>query len=48
MEEKKQVQIFRADDPETELKAELGRLSEDESKEALQLKVNANNCAGTE
>ena len=44
MEEKKQVQIFRADDPESKLKAKLGRFSE--SKEAVQLKVNAENCGG--
>ena len=41
-----EVQIGMRDDPENRLKAELGRLSEDESKEALQLKVIAGNCGG--
>ncbi|MBK7304389.1 MAG: leucine-rich repeat domain-containing protein [Saprospiraceae bacterium] len=41
-----EVRINKADDPESKLKAELGRLSEDESKEALQLTVNAENCGG--
>ncbi|MBK8405214.1 MAG: leucine-rich repeat domain-containing protein [Saprospiraceae bacterium] len=41
-----EVEISEDDDPESKLKAELGRLSEDESKEALQLKVNAENCGG--
>ena len=36
-----EVRINKADDPESKLKAELGRLSEDESKEAVLLKVNA-------
>ena len=40
------VGIYKADDPESKLKAELGRLSEDESKEALQLKVKAEFCGG--
>ena len=47
MERKSKCVSFReADDPESKLKAELGRLSEDESKEAVQLKVNAENCGG--
>ena len=41
-----EVRINNTDDPESKLKAELGRLSEDESKEALLLKVNAENCGG--
>ena len=36
-----EARIYKDDDPESKLKAELGRLSEDESKEAVQLKVNA-------
>ncbi|MBK6574449.1 MAG: leucine-rich repeat domain-containing protein [Saprospiraceae bacterium] len=40
------ARICQSDDPESKLKAELGRLSEDESKEALQLAVNAENCGG--
>ena len=40
------VRVDRADDPESKLKAELGRLSEDESKEALQLKLIAVYCGG--
>ncbi len=42
------LEISKIDDPESKLKAELGRLSEDESKEALQLKVNAGNCGGVD
>ncbi|MBK6825055.1 MAG: leucine-rich repeat domain-containing protein [Saprospiraceae bacterium] len=41
-----EVRIGKTDDPESKLKAELGRLSEDESKEALLLTVNAVNCGG--
>ena len=36
-----EVEIDKWDDPESKLKAELGRLSEDESKEALLLTVDA-------
>ena len=43
-----EVWIFRWDDPESKLKAELGRLSEDESKEAVLLKVDAGNCGGVD
>ena len=43
-----EVRINKTDDPESKLKAELGRLSEDESKEALQLTVNAENCGGVD
>ena len=39
-----EVRISMADDPETKLNAKLGRLSEDECKEAVQLTVNADNC----
>ena len=41
-----EVKIDRGVDPESKLKAELGRLSEDESKEALLLTVNAVSCGG--
>ena len=43
-----EVRIKEADDPESKLKAELGRLSEDESKEAVQLTVNAYHCGGVD
>ena len=39
-----EVRIYKTDDPESKLKAELGRLSEDETKEALQLAVKAEYC----
>ena len=49
MERKSKCVSFReADDPESKLKAELGRLSEDESKEAVLLKVDAGNCGGVD
>ena len=46
--ERKKVELWigEADDPESKLKAELGRLSEDESKEALHLTVVGENCGG--
>ena len=40
------LEIYKSDDPESKLKAELGRLSEVESKEGMLLKVNAENCGG--
>ncbi|MBK6381740.1 MAG: leucine-rich repeat domain-containing protein [Chitinophagaceae bacterium] len=43
---KVEVRIIKADDPESKLKAEVDRLSEAESKEGVELKVNAQNCGG--
>ncbi|MBK6381741.1 MAG: leucine-rich repeat domain-containing protein [Chitinophagaceae bacterium] len=43
---KVEVRIKEADDPEIKLKAEVDRLSEAESKEGVELKVDAENCGG--